>query len=408
MSGIYNGLQAKIKATSPEAVYIPCANHSLNLIGNCGAESCISAVNFFRIVERIYVFLSVSTYGWSIVEGCFENSVHYTVKHLSATRWSSRYQSVKSLKHGYSEIKRALDILANDTSTKKIAQVDALQLATSMESIEFVMHLLIWYEILERFDATSKSLQNANATVDVAADLYNSLELFVKSSVRNKFNEFEEARKIVPNSTFRIADSRKRRRQCLSEDTEEESGIPTGGRNNFKIESFYVICDVLAAELKRRSKAYTIIYNRFQCLFKKSVSDMDFSELIDHYKNDISCAGLKSELNQFLNLTEIQMKDNKPDEWYKFIITKNLQKTFPNLEIILRIFLTIPISNASGERSFSALKRVKNYLRSTLSQAKLSSLSLLYIENANIDNINLNDVINKFATLKSRKKAIKN
>ncbi|ESO12153.1 hypothetical protein HELRODRAFT_153405, partial [Helobdella robusta] len=53
---------------------------------------------------------------------------------------------------------------------------------------------------------------------------------------------------------------------------------------------------------------------------------------------------------------------------------------FPNLNVILRIYLTLPVSNASGERSFSVMGKIKNFLRSTLGQQKLNSLSLLYIE----------------------------
>ena len=43
-----------------------------------------------------------------------------------------------------------------------------------------------------------------------------------------------------------------------------------------------------------------------------------------------------------------------------------MASTFPNVAIILQIFLTIPASNASGERSFSVLKRVKTYLRNSM------------------------------------------
>ena len=40
-----------------------------------------------------------------------------------------------------------------------------------------------------------------------------------------------------------------------------------------------------------------------------------------------------------------------------------LIETFPNVAIILRIYRTLPVANTEGERSFSALKKVKNYLR---------------------------------------------
>lgn len=92
---------------------------------------------------------------------------------------------------------------------------------------------------------------------------------------------------------------------------------------------------------------------------------------------------------------------------WSFIQENNIIATFPNLNIILRIYLTLPISNASGERSFSVMARIKNFLRSTLGQQKLNSLSLLYIEKELLNNsINYDKLIDEFAEVKVRKKAI--
>ena len=56
---------------------------------------------------------------------------------------------------------------------------------------------------------------------------------------------------------------------------------------------------------------------------------------------------------------------------------KNLKNVFPNLFILLKIFLTVPVSSCEAERSFSALKRILTWLRSTMSQDRLSSLTLI-------------------------------
>lgn len=81
-----------------------------------------------------------------------------------------------------------------------------------------------------------------------------------------------------------------------------------------------------------------------------------------------------------------------------------LKATFPNVLIILRIFTCMPCTNASSERSFSVLRRVKNYLRSTLSQDKTASLSLLSIENEMLRSIDWTNILQKFMNKKIRKK----
>lgn len=51
-----------------------------------------------------------------------------------------------------------------------------------------------------------------------------------------------------------------------------------------------------------------------------------------------------------------------------------------NVSIILRILLTMPITTVSAESAFSKLKLIKNYLRSTLSQEKVTNLAIISIE----------------------------
>ena len=79
------------------------------------------------------------------------------------------------------------------------------------------------------------------------------------------------------------------------------------------------------------------------------------------------------------------------------------QCSFPNLLMSLRTFLTMCVSVASCERSFSKLKLIKTYLRSPMGQERLSSLALLSIERGLTEEIDFTPVIDKFATLKSRK-----
>ena len=71
--------------------------------------------------------------------------------------------------------------------------------------------------------------------------------------------------------------------------------------------------------------------------------------------------------------------------------------SLPNIVIMLRIFLTVAVSVASCERSFSKLALIKNHLRSTMSAERLNSLAMLSIENKLTNEINFDDVIHEFA-----------
>jgi len=57
-----------------------------------------------------------------------------------------------------------------------------------------------------------------------------------------------------------------------------------------------------------------------------------------------------------------------------------LENIFPNISIALRIFLSIPATVASAERSFSKRKLIKNYLKNTVTHDNLVDLTRLSIE----------------------------
>uniref|UniRef100_A0A8R7VDC5 HAT C-terminal dimerisation domain-containing protein n=1 Tax=Triticum urartu TaxID=4572 RepID=A0A8R7VDC5_TRIUA len=76
---------------------------------------------------------------------------------------------------------------------------------------------------------------------------------------------------------------------------------------------------------------------------------------------------------------------------------------YPNVSIAYRILLTMPVTVASAERSFSKLKLLKNYLRSTMSQERLNGLAICCVEKDVLDNIDLDTVINDFASKNARR-----
>ena len=85
----------------------------------------------------------------------------------------------------------------------------------------------------------------------------------------------------------------------------------------------------------------------------------------------------------------------------------NLQSLFPNVFIALRLFLTLPVSVASAERSFSKLKILKNYLRYTIGQNMLRSLASMSIETEIAEKHDYSYVIDCFADAKARKAFLK-
>ena len=90
-------------------------------------------------------------------------------------------------------------------------------------------------------------------------------------------------------------------------------------------------------------------------------------------------------------------------ELLKKIIEKGFLNKFPNIAIMLRIFLTMPVSFAEEQRSFSTLKRIKSYLRSTMGQERLNGLATLNINYDIARKFDYSLIIKEFANVKARK-----
>ncbi|CAG5993067.1 unnamed protein product [Menidia menidia] len=115
--------------------------------------------------------------------------------------------------------------------------------------------------------------------------------------------------------------------------------------------------------------------------------------LTESYLSDLN-ESLGQELIQFKSFIQLNNTDEErtPSGLLKTIIHFGLQPTFPNTYIALQIFLTLPVSNCEGERSFSLLSRVKNELRTRMTQKRLNALSLMAIESELTRELDFNDV----------------
>ena len=68
---------------------------------------------------------------------------------------------------------------------------------------------------------------------------------------------------------------------------------------------------------------------------------------------------------------------------------------YPDIYTIISILLTMFVSSATSERSFSAIRRVKSYLRSTIGDERLSNLSLMHMHRH--VHVDLNVIIDDFS-----------
>ncbi|XP_025205923.1 zinc finger MYM-type protein 1-like [Melanaphis sacchari] len=391
MAGKYTGLQARIKEVIPLAIYVPCSAHSLNLVGISAVDCCEKSTTYFRYLQELYNFFTASTHRWEIL--LFYLKKAKCVKSLSQTRWSARYEAGKSLYTSWSEIKNALQAIIDDANEKPVTKFDALVLLKPLNTIEMCFMAVFWNEVLERFHIVNKKLQSVNIELGMVVELYGSLEQYI-SRIRNNFEEYErKAIQICGEIQYKKDKRRTVKRKRQFDETMNEV-ITETGKEDFRINVFFVILDKLKAELVRRG-----ILTR-KLFLKKTRA------LIEQYPNDIE----ESFTNECLHLRDhLFFKSDKKrsaQELCQMLYTDELIDIYPNVTTALRMYLCTFATNCTAERSFSALKRVKSHLRSTLESDRLNATSILHIESEMLRSINYDDIIDDFATKKVRRKML--
>lgn len=414
MAGCYNGLQAHIMKVNPRAHYIPCAAHSLNLVGVCAAESCIGATSFFGLVNTLYTFFSLSTYRWGVMLKYLKDEVDdcqgstLVVKRANTTRWCARADATKALSRGYSSFQKTLQDITDDVNQKPETIHEARCLLNKMSKKENVIMASFWAVILDRINIASKSLQMETIELKTAINLLKSLLDFVKSQ-RESFGEYEKKANGISNTDYADQERRVRKRKIQLNDGSAKY-VVLERREKFRCETYLPIIDKLCVELSYRVKAYDQVQAIFGFLVDfPSLSDVEIKEackiFVEKYPEDIE-VDFPEEMVHFkyfaLNVDHFD-KPVPASQSFKLIFENMVQSSFPNVMTALKMYRCLMITNATGERSFSKLKFLKNCHRSSMSQERLNSLAIMATEYDVLENLDFEEVLKQFTTKKLRK-----
>jgi hypothetical protein len=181
---VYAGLQTKILERSSNAFYVPCTNHSLNLVGYNAAESCRSSLCFFDLVQKLYTYFTASTHRWDVLAS-HNKPKQQVIKQLSDT--SARDDAVSALKKDYTEIQNSLLNISASEIEKPVAKAEAMGLAKKLASYEMTIMTLVWSLLIERLNKTSKCLQTEESNLKIAINMLESLKQYV-FDVREDFS----------------------------------------------------------------------------------------------------------------------------------------------------------------------------------------------------------------------------
>lgn len=406
MKGKNKGVQARLIEKNCRALYVPCGTHTLNLMVADSAKQSTDAISFFGVVQKLYTLFSAAPQRWAILK----QHVNITLKSWSETRWESRIKSIEPLRYQTDKVREALTEVrekANDPA----ARIEAQSLAEEIGSFRFQICTVVWFDILSKINITSKLLQSPKMQLDVAVDLIDKTKTSLKQYRFTGFSDAQTtAREVCENMNVEAELKQKRLRNTKKQFSyEARDETVTDALKRMEMTFFNVVVDTAIQSLEDRFTSLRDVRDKFGVLL--SFSDMDDKALREHCEllGNTLTEGGETDLDWRELATEIQSLPNLPKtsmttfELLTFIHQNELTGFYPNLWVALRIACTLPVTVASAERSFSKLKLIKTYLRSSMSEERLSGLAVISINHQIGSQISYDDVINDFASQKARR-----
>ena len=132
-----------------------------------------------------------------------------------------------------------------------------------------------------------------------------------------------------------------------------------------------------------------------------SETNLDLSEIVNMYSNDMPSPELfDQELSRWQHKYKSVSAKDRPSDCAAALKECD-QMFFPNIYILLQIACTIPVTSCECERNASTLRRLHNFMRTSMTEDRLTSLALMHIHYKH--EINPDTVVDLFEKLHPRR-----
>ncbi|CAI6343853.1 unnamed protein product [Macrosiphum euphorbiae] len=384
MSGQFKGVQAFISNKYPTAIYVHCVSHSLNLALSNAAE-VVPIRNAFGIIQKIYTFFNTPK-RQNVLQNNIETSTYNSnktkLKQLCPTRWVERHDSVIIMKQMLLPVVAALEEIQSWNCTDSSS--NAFLLLSGIRQSSFIISLLCAEKLLSYTLPISKILQLSDLDISEALNNVDGVVFVlreIRSNVENEFKIiFDEANEIANALELTITMPR------LTKNQTKRCNVPAENEEEYYRRAIFIPwLDYFINNISDRFLKHKCIIKSFKCLLPTGNSPnqtekSQYLKLLEFYKNDIPENGVNAAVAEFdLWYQKFQCPNHSLP--HNAIDALNLcnDTLFETIFTLLKIFSTLPVSTSTTERSFSTLRRIKTYLRNTMSQNRLNGLAMLHI-----------------------------
>ena len=411
MSGKVNGVVKKFQENENRAIYIHCFGHLVNLAtGDCIRNNRVlkdALDNAYEIIKLIKKSPKREAIFKRMKKEFGDTSTG--IRSLCPTRWTVKAISIESIIDNYTMLIKTFQQDLEETKSMPFEMKTRIKGQIGDNGYMFKFSSFFGFKlahfILRHTDLLAKKLQSPNLN---AAEGYEMAMLTVTIlEVENKTERFDNFFNSVVEAAKEIGVNdpvlpRKRKVPAKLVDSVEPIPIHSNIREMYQ-EIYTSALESMITNIKNRfqHRGYETVTN-LENLLLKSANGEDSSEELqkvsDFYGSDVNKGQLEAQLLVFKSKFKELKKEKVVLKDIIDLMSKPAHSAIlSEISTVLKLILVLPATDAQSERVFSSLKRIKTYLRNSMSQARLNHLMLMNIHKEETDQMSLAEVANKFA-----------
>ena len=427
MAGKHNGLQAHVTRANSKFLFVHCHGHIMNL---CLAKACEQTQKVVDHVQQITIAFEYSSKRQQFFREAIQANPEAAdplgnkkkISMLCETRWSARGDSFSTVKNGIFPLVSSLEKLEEE----KDEQASGL-LAVILQ-FPFVVTIVILAAVLQCTSLLSTKLQyetlDFNDACRYAKQTTSKFEKWVKESQavieekegENKDQEmcepefdklFKEAQRIAQILGVNESFPREIRRRP------QELAQYADLHDYFKKKVFLPFLETMIEQLETRLlrsqphfRATDLLPSNMDFLLsdEQILAKLQpiFAQDSPYYDDIVELGNIDTcqiEQEHWIALWRETEPEKRPQRAIDCLNAVNID-WYPNIKVVLIHFLTLPVTTCSVERSFSEMRLLKTWLRSTMTDTRLSSLALMHLQYD--EEIPFKELIKKWSQVKSR------
>jgi Domain of unknown function (DUF4371)/hAT family C-terminal dimerisation region len=435
MSGNISGVSTRIMALKKRAVYIHCCAHSLNLALQDATRSCTVVRDILDFVREVVNFVRASPNRSRVFARLRSEFSEVSLSHtpttglrpLCPTRWSVRSKAIRSIVDNYEALRDTFEEISQTNTDESGSKASGF--LRRMNTFEVFFILQIALRVFEPSEICSKKLQKVNFSVTEAIQsAVEVAEVIEKTRTEESFNLlYDECVQqcinldLDPPTLPRLKKQPKRlndgaqphnfadpRSRCRQQYFEILDTTATAIRSRFEQKGFKV-CHQIEKVLMMALNPCGIKGDEFDGVpdgdaKRRESMKNGLHEICDHFDGDLDYERLLRQLDVLRDTIRGKHINTVRDVCSCLAASSSLHDVFDEVSKLLRLFLVIPATSATAERSFSAMRRLKTYLRSTMTAERLNSVMLLHVHKDKLDGIDNYETMSSFVSCNDRRR----